>query len=291
MRAPRRKECEAPRGVAKLLVTRLKELVGVSGGPGPEGNRKEQLVRYLYDRLTHPDSLAQLWDGLDELSKKAVAAAYHGDGRFNEEALLARYGDLPGRRGGDVFYDLAEISCSGTDASPRFLICFSTGANCRESLWVPYAAVPPPEEFLPEGLVEAPGAVEMDGETFPLWPAHTEEAGPHDLAAYLRLYVRDELRGGSNSDRMTPTGAGNLLAGPRRGLSGPRGTRKARKPTPSSLRPRLVCPAIGAYAHYYRGRRGLTDAGAQRCCDTRTRRRYSAPSRPGRAEASTSSTV
>lgn len=242
-------------------VTHLKELVGVSGGPGPEGNRKEQLVRYLYDRLTHPDSLAQLWDGLDELSKKAVAAAYHGDGRFNEEAFLARHGDLPGRRGGDVFYDLAEDIMFGYRREPAVLDLFLHRSQLPRELMDPLAPlVPPPEKFLPEGLVEAPGAVEIDGETLPLWRADTEEAGPHDLAAYLRLYVRDELRGGSTSDRMSPTGAGNLLANL---LDGDFLVHGERVRPADTIRPSGLDWFVrqSGLAHYYRGRRRLTDAG------------------------------
>lgn len=243
-------------------VTRLKELVGVSGGPGPEGNRKEQLVRYLYDRLTHTDSLAQLWEGLDGLSKKAVAAAYHGDGRFNEEAFLARYGDLPGRRGGDVFYDFEDIEIVfGRRREPGFLDLFLHRGQLPRELMGPLTPlVPPPEKFLPEGLVEAPGAVEMDGETLPLWRADTEEAGPHDLAAYLRLYVRDELRGGSTSDRMSPTGAGNLMANL---LDGDFLVHGERVRPADTIRPSGLDGFVrqSGLAHYYRGRRKLTDAG------------------------------
>lgn len=243
-------------------VTRLKELVGVSGGPGPEGNRKEQLVRYLYDRLTHTDSLAQLWEGLDGLSKKAVAAAYHGDGRFNEEAFLARYGDLPGCRGGDVFYDFEDIEIVfGRRREPGFLDLFLHRGQLPQELMGPLTPlVPPPEKFLPEGLVEAPGAVEMDGETLPLWRADTEEAGPHDLAAYLRLYVRDELRGGSTSDRMSPTGAGNLMANL---LDGDFLVHGERVRPADTIRPSGLDGFVrqSGLAHYYRGRRKLTDAG------------------------------
>ena len=242
-------------------VPHLKELAGVSGGPGPEGNRKEQLVRYLYDRLTYPDSLAQLWNGLEELSKKAVAAAYYGDGRFNEEAFLARHGALPGRRRGNVLYDLSGDFVFGYRREPAVLDLFlHRGELPRELMDLLAPLVPPAEKFLPEGLVEAPGVVEIDGETLPLWRADTEEAGPHDLAAYLRLYVRDELRGGSTSDRMSPTGAGNLLANLLDGdflIHGER-VRPADTIRPSGL-DRFVRQS--GLTQYYRGRPRLTDAG------------------------------
>lgn len=236
-------------------VSSLKQLVGVLGVPGPEGNRKEQLVRYLYERLTHPDSLAQLWKSLDDLSKKAVAAAYHGGGRLGEEAFLARYGDLPGRRGGDFAF------LFGYRYEPETLDLFlHRGELPGELMDLLGPLVPPPDKFLPEGLERTPYALKVDGETFTFLRADTEEAGPHDLAAYLRLYVRGEIEGGSASNRMTPKGAGNLLANLLDGDLLPHAERV--KPA-DTIRPSGLDRFVrgSGFAYHYRGRRGLTDAG------------------------------
>lgn len=60
----------------KYTVEDLKRLIRLLGGPGPKGTRKEFLVKYIFERLTQPDSLEEMWQQLDTLSQKAVAAAY-----------------------------------------------------------------------------------------------------------------------------------------------------------------------------------------------------------------------
>lgn len=242
-------------------VARLKEFVGVAGGPGPEGNRRDHLVDYLYERLTDPDSLARLWESLDDLSKKAVAAAYHGGGRLNEEAFLARYGDLPGLRGGDMLYGFAENIVFGYSREPEALDLFLHDQELPgELMQILAPLVPPPEKFVLEGLEATPYALEIDGQTFTFLRADTEEAGPHDLAAYLRLYARDELRGGSAQDQMTPKGARNLLANLLDGDFLPHAERVRAADT---MRPSGLDRFVGGagLTRYHRGRRGLTEAG------------------------------
>lgn len=231
----------------------LKELVRVCGGPGPEGTRKEHQVRYLFERLTDPGSLAELWQDLDPLSQKAVAAAYHGGGVLNEEAFAAQYGKVPGRRGGVVIF--------GHRGKPQPLDLFLYRNRLPREMMEPLAPlVPPPEKFRPEGLEKAPDAVEIDGEKLPLWQADTEEAGLHDLAAYLRLYVRGELRHSNSSDRMTPTGTrallGNLLDGDF--LTHGEGVKVADTIRPSGLD---HFARRSGLAYYQRGRRRLTEGG------------------------------
>lgn len=236
-------------------VTSLKELAGLVGGPGPEGSRKEQLVDYLHERLTRPDSLVELWESLDALSKKAVAAAYHGGGRLNEDAFFAQYGDLPGRRGEGFAFMF------GYRYEPETLDLFlHRGEIPGDMMDLLAPLVPPPDKFLPEGFERTPYALKVDGETFTFLRADTEEAGPHDLAAYLRLYARDELKSSSASGRMTPTGAGNLLANLLDGDFLPHAERV--KPA-DTIRPSGLDHFVGrsGLAYESRGRRRLSDAG------------------------------
>src|SRR6476661_1225233 len=66
--------------------------------------RKEQMVTFLLDELLSPDKLRQHWARLDELSQKAVAAAYHNDGTFNGNAFVNQYGALPERPKSDWYW-------------------------------------------------------------------------------------------------------------------------------------------------------------------------------------------
>jgi hypothetical protein len=190
----------------------LKKLVRVPGGPGPDGTRKEHLVSYLVERLTRPDSLAELWERLDSLSQKAVAAAYHAGGELNEEAFAAQYGELPVRRGDDLIYGFGyEIEVVyGYEPLPLDLF-IHRGELPEELMALLEPLVPPPDRFRLEGLERVPEAVEIDGETFPLLRADTEQAGLHDLMAYLQVYEQGELRYGTASARLTPTGIRTLL--------------------------------------------------------------------------------
>ncbi len=244
-------------------VARLKELVRVCGGPGPEGNRKEQLVRYLFERLTDTGSLAELWQDLDPLSKKAVAAAYHGGGTFNEEAFAAQYGEVPGRRGADVLHDfgggIQVVYGYRRESQPLDLFIHGNRLP-RELVELLAPFVPPPEKFRPKGLERAPDAVEINGKKLPLWQADTEEAGLHDLAAYLRLYARDELSYSSSSDRMTATGARTLL---RNLLDGDFLPHSERVKPADTIRPSGLDHFVrrSGLAYYHRGRRKLSDGG------------------------------
>ena len=61
--------------------------------------RKDELVRSIHRTMLKPDSLRQVWVKLDDLSKKAIAAAYHNDGEFNQAAFVAQYGSAPAANG------------------------------------------------------------------------------------------------------------------------------------------------------------------------------------------------
>ena len=59
--------------------------------------RKEERARLLARLLHDPENLRKIWEGMDEISRKALAAAYHNDGEFAEDAFVAQYGGLPKR--------------------------------------------------------------------------------------------------------------------------------------------------------------------------------------------------
>ncbi|MBI1882562.1 MAG: hypothetical protein HYR94_30680, partial [Chloroflexi bacterium] len=73
----------------------LKRLAGLCGCSGQ--TRKDDLVRCIHKVVMTPASLERLWNQLDDLSQKAVAAAYYNDGEFNATAFIAQYGSLPER--------------------------------------------------------------------------------------------------------------------------------------------------------------------------------------------------
>src|SRR6185295_7969400 len=73
----------------------LERLAGLCGCSNY--SRKDDLVRCIHKVVMTPTSLEKLWGQLDDLSKKAVAAAYHNDGEFNSTAFMAQYGSLPKR--------------------------------------------------------------------------------------------------------------------------------------------------------------------------------------------------
>jgi hypothetical protein len=189
-------------------VDHLQQLVRVLGGPGPEGPRKEFLVRYIVERLTRPDLPAELWDSLDTLSQKAVAAAYYNGGEFNEEAFVAQYGARPRRRN----HGYSHIYLHGykRELLPLDLMLYQNRLP-RELMPLLAPLVPPPEKFQIEGLLEAPEKVEVRGKRLPLLQADTERAGLHDLEAYLRLFQQGALQHSSTSSRLTPNSTRALL--------------------------------------------------------------------------------
>lgn len=181
----------------------LKDLIRARGGPGPEGTRKEFLVRYLVESLTNPESLKEVWERLDPLSQKAVAAAFHNGGEFNEAAFVAQYGTRPKRRNPLILFS----SRRNTSLLDLFLHYDQIPQELMKLL---EALVPPPERFQLQGLAEAPETVSINEHQLPLRRADTEKAGLHDLVAYLRLYHSASISHGKSSN-LTPGSVRALL--------------------------------------------------------------------------------
>jgi hypothetical protein len=182
----------------------LRQLVRLCGGPGPEGSRKEFLVRYIVERLTTPVLLEEIWQRLDTLSQKALAHAYHNGGELDEEAFVAQYGTRPRRRGHSYWYSY------NRELLPLDLFIYRNQLP-RELMLLLAPLVPPPDKFQLEGLVEAPEKLVIDGEELPLLRADTERAGLHDLEIYLRLYEQGVISRGTTSSLLTPKSVRTLL--------------------------------------------------------------------------------
>lgn len=172
----------------------LGQLAKLVDGCG-RATRKDDLVRCLQAALTKPDSLKKLWQRLDDLSRKAIAGAYHNDGQFNASAFVAQYGQLPARPQSRWFWQPQLI-----------LLDLFIYDNQLPSDLLPLLAdlVPPPERFQLQGLKDAPKTLlNPYNETIPLIRADTEEAGQHDLLAYLHLIDQGVIKGSYTTDKLT----------------------------------------------------------------------------------------
>jgi hypothetical protein len=186
----------------KALITTCRQALQDSG---PEGTRKEFLLGYLKERLTGSQTLTKLWQGLEPLEQKAIAAAYHDGGQLNRDAFTAQHGALPealqprgygyGRNREVPLLNLFLYRDVLPDELMRGLV----------------ALVPEPEKFRLEGLMEPPKSVEVYGEARELCQANTEMAGLHDLSVYLRLALQGELSHSAVNRQLTAKSVWMLL--------------------------------------------------------------------------------
>ncbi len=165
--------------------------------------RKDDLVRCIHRAVMTPESLRQLWRQLDDLSKKAVAAAYHNDGEFNASAFEAQYGQLPERPQSKWSWEQQAILLD------LFLYDGQLPSDLTPLL---ETLVPPPDKFQLHGLADAPEVVlTADGYEVELTRAETEQAGLHDLTAYLRLVAQKELNTSSSTGNTTLAGIKKII--------------------------------------------------------------------------------
>lgn len=164
--------------------------------------RKDELVRCIHRTMMKPDSLRQLWSRLDDLSKKAVATAYHNDGEFNQTAFIAQYGSAPAR----------PKDRWGWYQEPILLDLFIHDKHLPADL-MPLLAdlVPPPDRFQLTGLAETPKTAKVGKTPVDLTCAETEQAGLHDLLAYLRLVDQGKIKISATSSRATGGSLKKLL--------------------------------------------------------------------------------
>ena len=168
--------------------------------------RKDELVRCIHKTMMTPDSLRQMWQQLDDISQKAVAAAYHNAGEFNADAFSAQYGQLPARPKKDQWSWYTE---------PILLDLFIYDGRLPEDI-IPLLAplVPPPDKFQLKGVAESPQKLKFDsGAVVELTCIETERAGLHDLLAYLRLVDEGQIKITAASGRVTGASINKIAAG------------------------------------------------------------------------------
>lgn len=192
----------------------LKRLAGLCGCSGQ--TRKDDLVRCIHKVVMTPDSLGQLWRKLDDLSKKAVASAYHNGGEFNATAFLAQYGSLPERPRSKWSWDVKPILLD--------LFLYSSMPYYAQNIYNPTLPsdlmplledlVPPPDKFRLEGRRDAPKTViGRRRKPVELLRAETEQAGLHDLTAYLRLANEGKISTDYSSGRAMTASIKHVVAG------------------------------------------------------------------------------
>jgi hypothetical protein len=191
----------------------LKRLAGLCNCSGQ--TRKDELVRCIHKVVMTPASLEKLWQKLDDLSKKAVAAAYHNDGEFNATAFVAQYGSLPERSQSRWAWETKAILLDLFLYSPARYQAFNVYNPVLPSDLMPLleTLVPPPDKFQLDGLREPPQTVVgRYRKQVELIRVETEQAGLHDLTAYLRLVKEGKIAVDYASGRATITGIKQIVA-------------------------------------------------------------------------------
>ena len=233
----------------------LKELLDVAKVRGIS-TRKGERAEMLAAILQSPMEVKRLWGDMDELSRKAVAAAFHNDGFFDTSAFVAQYGKMPERPvkygwyGQPIIMDLFF-------RHPRAWYSYVRDRTQLHAEVMPLLArlVPPPDRFELTGLEETPHAVKLDAGTYELDTIETETAGRHDLLLFLTLFQQGEIRLAVGGPKLTPKGV-ELLS---RGLLDSRSTVGQVHPYDEIRAQGLTVFAVDAdLADRYRG---LTDLG------------------------------
>ncbi len=171
---------------------------------GERLTRKDQRAQYLTDTLLNPQNVRRIWEAMDDLSRKALASAYHNGGEFVADAFVAQYDGLPERPQHSTWYYLR---------TPILLDLFIHGGQIPPELMSALAdLVPPPERFQVVGGESIDAVVKTRGQTLDaIMVAETEEAGWHDLLLFLQLYDQRAVKLNSTGERLTPTGVATLL--------------------------------------------------------------------------------
>ncbi|MCC6166763.1 MAG: hypothetical protein IT329_05995 [Caldilineaceae bacterium] len=171
---------------------------------GTRPTRKDQRAQSLAETLQNPAHLQRLYRAMDDLSRKAVASAYHNGGEFVADAFIAQYGSLPKRPEQSAWY------FTYTPILPDLFI--HQGQIPPELMERLTDLVPPPERFQVVGGEELEAFIAARGAQWGgLMVAETEKAGRHDLLLLLQLFDQRAVKLNSAGDRLTPTGLATLL--------------------------------------------------------------------------------
>ena len=187
---------------SNMTVDQLTKYMALCGG-GKSAPRKADRVDFLIRTLSSRQEIARLWREMDDLSRKAVAVAYHNDGHFNEDAFVAQYGSLPERPKHKWSWErnliVVDLFIHGETLPPQIMV------NLAD-------LVPEPERFQLTGSQEIP-AEEVDSRQHPIpqTVALRQEAGRHDLLLFLSLAAQGALKFSKTNGRLTPKGVETIL--------------------------------------------------------------------------------
>ncbi len=159
--------------------------------------RKEDRARFIVNVLLDPQSIRTLWAQMDELSHKAIAAAYHNEGEFVADAFVAQYGSLPQRPKKSQWSYHTEMILLD--------LFFQQGRLLPQLMPLLKDLVPPPERFQVQGVAELQVRLD-DNPNYPveLRVAETEKAGWHDLLLLLQMFDQRVLALKPDTGKLTP---------------------------------------------------------------------------------------
>ncbi|VAW30370.1 hypothetical protein MNBD_CHLOROFLEXI01-1729, partial [hydrothermal vent metagenome] len=155
-------------------------------------------VTFICQKLLTKTSLRTIWQGMGDITKRAVSTAYHNDGEFDTAAFIAQYGQLPPRpKQGDDWY-------SRYYPEPILFDLFVMDGQIAEDL-MPLLAdlILPLERFKLEGIEQLPTEVERSGYEWDVTSIETEMIGRADLLAYLQMVEQKQLKFGAKNNRLT----------------------------------------------------------------------------------------
>jgi hypothetical protein len=196
----------------------LKEYVQLLGG-NTSITRKGDRIAFICQQMLNRDSLARLWEQLDQVSQRAVSAAYHNGGEFNIAAFVNQYGVLPPRpeqknRYWGYLYQTPILFDLFVDR--RHLLIAQDLMPLLEDLVLPV------ERFELKGVKTVPKFVELEDYSSPVITVETELIGRTDLLTYLRMVELGHVKLSTTSHRLTAASvrkvADNLLNGDYRPL-------------------------------------------------------------------------
>ena len=174
----------------------LKQYATLLGGK-KSLTRKDDRIAYISRTLLDKPSLPFLWQQMDEISRRAVSAAFHNGGEFNSAAFVAQYGSLPPRPKKN------DGSWSSRKEPILFDLFVIRGQVPEDLMPLLTDLVLEPERFQIEGAVEAPVSLELHGYVEDVVAVETEIIGRADLLTYLQLMEQQQLRFSDKNKRLT----------------------------------------------------------------------------------------
>lgn len=170
--------------------------------------QKSARIDFVCDKLLDPDSLRQIWQGLDPVAQRAISNAYHNDGVFDAQAFVAQYGELPPRpeseRGYYGYYFREPILFD--------LFVLDAGKIPADLLPLLTDLVLPVDRFQLEGTAELPAAIKIWEEAQALTVAETELSGRTDLLTYLQMVDQGQVSWGRSNGLLTAASVRKVLA-------------------------------------------------------------------------------